>query len=160
MKKYILLTLILLLIGLIVFSFSDTHLKRNRNNKLPKGYLTELETNQYKDENGLIWELQPHNMNIFHQPNEDETVIKPEKPYPILENPPSFDIENPNLKLLCELESGASYEAILLPDGTYLTTGTKQGTYNYSHPKGLWGKLMHFFFDMAPGFVTSNYEKV
>lgn len=150
--------LLLLFSGLLIFSFSDTHLKRNQHNKLPVGYLTNVNNNIYKDERGLIWELQPHSMNIFHQPNEGDTIEIPEVPYPNLEKPPVFDKENPNLKLLCELESGASYEAILQPNGTYLTTGTKQGTYNYSHPKGFWGKLMHFFLDMMPGFITSNYK--
>lgn len=156
MKKYILIIFVILLTGLLFFTFSDKHLNRNQHNKLPKGYLTEVSENIYQDEAGLIWELQPHSMNIFHQP--DKAVEASDKPYPILENPPQFDNENSNLKLLCELASGASYEAIMQPDGTYLTNGVKQGTYNYSHPKGFWGKIMHFFLDMMPGFITSNYK--
>lgn len=157
MKKYFIIALILTLVAaLLIFSFSDIHLKRNQYNKIPKGYLSEITLNIYQDENSLVWELQPHNMNIFHQP--DKTIEKPDNPYPILEKPPLFDPKNPNLKLLCELESGASYEAILQPDGTYLTKGTKQGTYNYSNPKGIWGKIMHFLIDMMPGFITSNYK--
>lgn len=155
-KRFILIIGVLLVISLLIFSFSDLHLKRNQYNQLPKGYLSSISPTIYQDEDGFTWELQPHNMNIFHQP--DSVVYAPSNPYPILENPPIFDSDNPNLKLLCIAENGASYEAILQPNGTYLICGPKQGTYNYSHPIGVWGKLIHFFLDMAPGFITSNYH--
>ena len=33
--------------------------------------LTVISERQYQDSTGLIWELQPHSKNIFHQPGPD-----------------------------------------------------------------------------------------
>lgn len=83
--------------------------------------------------------------------------VHPEK-YMILENSPLIDPEHPNIKLLCLLPSGASYEAILQPDNTYLNESGKQGTYNYSSPKGFWGYFKHVIYDVLPHFINSNYQ--
>lgn len=92
------------------------HLNRNRFNVLSKGNLSPIgdalssfeyregHSNSYRDEAGLVWELLPDSMNIYHQP------AGATKPYP-------------NKKLLHKDSSGGSSEAIRQPDGTYLTTG-------------------------------------
>ncbi len=134
----------------------DWHLNRNAHNILPAGNLIQIGTNTYLDENGLVWELQPHLMNAFHQP--EETIEPIGNAYPIMDNPPKLDIENSNLKLLQITDDGASHEAILQPDGTYLTTGPKMATYNYEHPAGIWGMTKHAILDVFPHFANSNYK--
>ncbi len=136
---------------------SGWHLNRNQHNKLPKGELKKvIEDKMYKDDNGLLWELQPAIKNKFHQPGGE--VEKPENPYPKVDQELDFDPKNPNLKFLSKTKDGGSYEAIMQPKGEYLTKGKKQGTYNYGHPDGLWGSLKHTIFDVIPHFVNSNYK--
>ena len=152
-------------IGLLLLSFavalwasanSDWHKNRNRHNQLPAGTLTKASDRWYQDENGRMWELQPHIKNAFHQP--DQAQEAPERAYPNMIDPPVYDPDNPNLKLLCLEASGGSYEAILQPDGNYLTTGAKRGTYNYAHPSGLIGMIKHVFLDVLPHLVNPSYE--
>jgi hypothetical protein len=69
-----------------------------------------------------------------------------------------MDVKNPNLKFLCQLENGASYEAILQPDGTFLTEGGKMGTYNYSHPGDIIGIIKHMVWDVLPHFMNADYQ--
>lgn len=132
------------------------HLNRNTHNVLPFGQLTLTEANSYQDEHQLIWELQPQQLNIFHQPKTPIKLV--ELPYPNMDQAPVLDLENPNLKLLSKTNNGASYEAILQPNGSYLTTGEKQGTYNYGHPKGLIGLSKHTILDVIPHFINANYR--
>ncbi len=82
----------------------------------------------------------------------------PDNPYRGLKLSQAYDPKNPNLKFLSKTANGGSYEAILQPNGEYLTEGKKKGTYNYGHPDGLWGSLKHTFFDVIPHFVNSNYK--
>jgi len=119
--------------------------------------LTVISERQYQDSTGLIWELQPHSKNIFHQP--DLPVPKVEHPYPIVSGGLLYDAEYPNLKFLCLNDDGSSFEAILQPDGSYLTTGKLKGTYNYSHPEGFWGNTMHIILDVIPHLVSSKYQQ-
>ena len=156
MIKKIIIVLILLIVIVWIIGQSDWHLDRNKQNQLPIGNLKKVDNNIYEDNNGLIWELQPHIKNKFHQPDVESEIIK--NPYPNVDDTLTFDIKNPNLKFLSELENGGSYEAILQPDGTYLTDGKKQGTYNYGHPSGFWGSFKHVFLDVLPHFVNGKYK--
>ncbi len=157
MKKFVLIVLAVLLAGLLVFSFSGLHSNRNNNNRFPKGFLTQKDSVTYQDEVGLIWEIQPHGANTFHQPDALPVVTHNQK-YKVLENSPRIDPEHPNVKLLCLLPSGTSYEAILQPNGTYLNTSSKTSTYNYSSPKGFWASVKHGIFDVLPHLINSNYS--
>ncbi|ARV06983.1 hypothetical protein BTO04_09920 [Polaribacter sp. SA4-10] len=154
-KKIITVIILLLLIGWFVGN-SDWHLNRNTHNVLPIGFLKKVTTNFYDDDRGRCWELLPHSKNIFHQPEEESKAI--ENPYSNVDLLPPFDTKNPNIKFLSELENGCSYEAILQPDGTYLTTGRKQGTYNYSHPSGFFGTFKHVILDVIPHFFNDDYK--
>jgi hypothetical protein len=158
MKKWMLIGLLACTIAVFFMGHSDWHLERNVHNVLPKGTLSNSDSNVYTDGAGITWILQPHSKNIFHQP--DTVATAPENPYPNLSSAPEFDSENPNLKFLSEDGTGGSYEAILQPNGTWLTAGVLQGTYNFGHPSGLWGSVKHFFVDMLPGFVNSEYRDV
>ncbi|NQX96479.1 MAG: hypothetical protein HRT73_01185 [Flavobacteriales bacterium] len=157
MKPIGLLIFILLILGYSLICQLPWHLARNTHNVLPKGNLTLIVENTYQDENGLIWELQPHSMNIFHQPKNPIVAIN--TPYPNLDKPLQLDIENPNLKLLSKDKNRGSYEAILQPNGSYLTTGTKQGTYNYRNPEGFIGMTKHVLMDVIPHFINANYKQ-
>ena len=53
---------------------------------------------------------------------------------------------------------GGSHEAILQPNGVYLTTGPKKATYNYGHPEGVIGIVKHIILDVIPHFANSNYK--
>ena len=152
-------TLIIVVLILIVWFIgeSDWHLDRNKHNQLPIGNLKKVETNLYEDKSGQSWELQPHIKNKFHQPMEESKTI--ENPYPNVDDTLKFDTKNPNLKFLSELDNGGSYEAILKPNGKYLTSGIKQGTYNYGHPSGFWGTFKHVFLDVMPHFVNGKYTE-
>jgi len=147
--------------GLLIFSYSDYHLKRNRNNRLPKGNLTLVKENSFVDEIGNIWEIQPNYKNEFHQP---DGILNPVMmrditiPYSILSNPPKLNKDYPYLKLLYILEDGSSCEAILKPNNEYCTTGKELGTFNYATPKGIWGNIKHLFLDIIPHFISSEYE--
>jgi hypothetical protein len=142
---------------LLIFSQSNFHLNRNRNNQLPEGQLARLDEITFLDENLNKWEIQPNIKNQFHQPSgvysKDVTL-----PYSILENPPKINPEYPYLKLLCIQKDGSSYEAILKPNNEYLTIGKERGTFNYSSPEGLWGTIMHTFIDVIPHFICSDYK--
>jgi hypothetical protein len=116
--------------------------KRNRNNKLPIGKLTKTNGTNYIDEAKLNWVLQSNSMNIFHQPN-NIPVPKPAVAYPNVSPQLKYKPNYPNLKFLSTDGNGGSYEAILQPNGTYLITGKKQGTYNYSNPTGFFGFAKH-----------------
>lgn len=156
MKKILLILVLVLIAALWIVSRSDWHVKRNKHNKLPVGNLKQVKGDTYQDEEGLTWELQPQIKNKFHQPKQASEMI--ESPYTNIDPPPAFDKKNPNLKFLCKDDRGGSYEAILQPDGKYLTTGSKQGTYNYSNPSGFFGSLKHFFLDVLPHFFNSKYK--
>lgn len=154
------LMILILLFGTAVFLMGQSkwHLQRNFRNQLPKGKLTLKSGQTYLDEAKLEWERQPHIKNKFHQPNDPVTPIG--NPYSIIiDTSLQMDINNPNLKFLCKLEEGGSYEAILQPDGQYLVDGKKQGTFNYGHPSGLWGMLKHALLDVLPHFVNADYEE-
>ncbi len=156
-KKLILLTFLLIaILSFFIVGQANWHKNRNQHNQLPAGNLKKVEGNFYEDEKGLSWELQPHIKNKFHQP--DHEVAAPKNPYPNVEGEIIFDSKNPNLKFLSKGPKGDSYEVILQPDGSYLTEGVKQGTYNYGHPEGLWGYLKHALLDVIPHFSNSNYK--
>jgi hypothetical protein len=70
----------------------------------------------------------------------------------------AFNPQTPNWKLLSRTEDGGSHEAILQPNGKYLTTGPKRGTYNYGHPDGLVGMVKHAIYDVIPHFFNTHYE--
>ncbi|MEJ2594994.1 MAG: hypothetical protein P8100_07685 [bacterium] len=139
-------------------SRGDWHLKRNRYNKLPQGKLIQKKDSLYTDEIGISWFLQPHKMNVFHQPS-DLPVATPPEPYPSLIPPATFDPYHPNLKFLSPDGRGGSYEAILMPDGNYLLQGSKQGTYNYANPTGFSGYLKHALLDVLPHLFASDYDE-
>ena len=139
-------------------SRSDWHLKRNRNNTLPEGRLLKVKDSLYIDEKGTGWILQPHRMNVFHQPDSVPVSAIP-KPYPDMNPPPDFDPYHPNLKFLSPDERGGSREAILQPDGSFLVIGSKQGTYNYAHPAGFFGMVKHTLLDVIPHFFSSDYDE-
>jgi hypothetical protein len=157
MKIFLLLLILVLGITTYFMGQSKWHLQRNQNNQLPTGKLTLQADRLYLDEAGLKWERQPHIKNKFHQTEGPVEAIT--SPYPtVIDENLKMDVDNANLKFLCSLESGGSYEAILQPDGSYLTEGTKKGTYNYGHPDGLGGMLKHTLWDVIPHFVNSKYE--
>jgi len=155
--KYLIIRILIavLLTGLLFFSHSETHLKRNQYNKLPIGKLTLIQADTFEDENNVIWILQPHSKNIFHQPDDKYDV--PKVPYSIINHPPKLDLNSPFLKLLHKKEDGSSWEAILKPNSEYVTKGDLKGTYNYSTPDGVWGITKHAILDVIPHFVCSNY---
>jgi len=149
--------LLLILMGII--SHGDWHLKRNKHNQLPEGKLTQLDGQNYLDEAGLTWILQPDSRNIFHQPDIVPLPAPPiPVPYPNVSPTLKYDPNYPNLKFLSPDGSGGSFEAILQPDGTFLMSGKKQGTYNYSDPSGFMGFLKHVLLDVIPHFFTSDYD--
>lgn len=155
----IFLGILILVIGISIYFMGQSkwHLQRNQHNQLPTGKLTLHEGRIYEDERGLQWELQPHIKNKFHQP--DGPVEAIENPYAkVVDENLKMDINNPNLKFLCKLDNGGSYEAIMQPNGQYLTKGKKQGTYNYGHPSGFVGTLKHTLWDVIPHFVNSAYK--
>lgn len=153
------LALFVIFLGLLLLSSQDWHLKRNKLNKLPKGTLTLQKGAIYIDQAGLSWELQPHSKNIFHQPDITPVPSPPiPVPYPNVGPVLNYDPDFPNLKFLSLNEKGGSFEAIMQPDGSYLITGSKQGTYNYSNPSGFRGYTKHAFLDVLPHFFNSNYD--
>lgn len=128
-KKVTLIILFLVLVVLLwAMGHSDWHVNRNKHNKLPEGNLKHLNDAIYEDEAGLIWELQPHIKNKFHQPDQEVDMVV--NPYPNVEGAPTMDTKNPNLKFLSKTANGGSYEVIIQPDGKHLTEGPKQSTYN------------------------------
>ncbi len=147
-----------LLLGLLLFSFSDYHLNRNINNQLPIGKLSNIDEITFSDEMENTWILQPNSKNEFHQPSEI-FLNDVSFPYSILEIPPKINPEYPYLKLLCIQKDGSSYEAILKPNNEYLTIGKERGTFNYASPEGLWGSIKHTFIDVIPHFICSEYEQ-
>lgn len=157
MKKKILYVIIIIVVAFYALSQSSYHVNRNKHNLLPTGILTPNSDKLYTDEEGLVWELQPQIKNKFHQPSGPVPPIP--VPYPNVIGSLEFDTNNPNWKFLSKVEQGSgSYEAILQPDGTYLIEGSKQGTYNYGHPDGLWGSLKHTFLDVIPHFFNGEYK--
>jgi hypothetical protein len=157
MKKYYFLGgLLLLLIICWGMGQSAWHLERNRLNVLPKGKLVATAKKQFKDADGRIWELQPQIKNKFHQP--DAPAQLTENPYEKVVSGLAFNPQTPNWKLLSRTEDGGSHEAILQPNGKYLTTGPKRGTYNYGHPDGLVGMVKHAIYDVIPHFFNTHYE--
>lgn len=157
MKIFLVVLVLIIGISIYLMGQSKWHLQRNQYNQLPNGKLRLHEGQVYLDETELQWELQPHIKNKFHQPDGPVQAIA--DPYPNVDNEYlKMDVNNPNLKFLCKLDNGGSYEAILQPDGQYLTKGKKQGTYNYGHPSGLPGTLKHTMWDVIPHFVNSAYE--
>jgi hypothetical protein len=110
----------------------------------PQYIYQEGHSNTYVDDAGLQWELLPNWMSRYHQPEGHE-----DSPHPY-----------PNKKFTHRDSSGGSSEAIMRPDGTFITTGPLQGTYNYSHPEGILGNIGHFFQDMLPHYFNDEYENV
>lgn len=158
MKKKILYVIIILVVAFYVLSQSSYHVDRNKHNLLPLGMLMLSGEKLYKDEGDRVWELQPQIKNKFHQPSSPAPSIP--IPYPNVEGGLKFDPEQPNYKLLSQAEEGSgSYEAILQPDGTYLTVGPKQGTFNYGHPIGVWGMIKHTVLDVIPHFFNGEYSE-
>lgn len=161
MKKIIGIISLILIIIVVVYWISsqgDWHLKRNRYNILPTGHLKLNDGQYYTDEALVVWELQPHTKNIFHQPDVTPAPPGVPIPYPNISPQLKYDPDHPNLKFLSMDGKGGSCEAILQPDGTYLITGPKQGTYNYSNPEGILGYFKHAVFDVMPHFFNSNYD--
>ena len=117
-------------VGSAINSQRDFHTKRNWLNQTPG-----------QSPPGPEWEKQPDWKNEFHQPDN----VDPDNPFP-------------NKKYLLPDETGGSSEAILQPDGSYLTSGPKQGTYNYYHPEGFWGNTGHVLWDVLPHFFNDDYE--
>jgi hypothetical protein len=148
--------LVPLLVLLWSMGQSSWHLDRNKLNALPTGKLTLKQDNLYHDEAGRSWVLLPARMNAFHQPN--GPVPTPAKPYGAAVSNVDYDPNNPNLKFLSVTKDGGSLEAILQPDGTYLTSGPQQGTYNYGHPTGFRGMLKHALWDVLPHLMNGNYR--
>ena len=159
MKKivFIVFGLFAILTIIALLSEGNWHLKRNRNNKLPTGELTKTDGNNYVDEAKLNWILQPNSRNIFHQPD-NIPVQSPSTAYPNVSPQLKYEPNYPNLKFLSPNENGGSYEAILQPDGTYLITGKKQGTFNYSDPTGFFGFSKHIIMDVIPHFFSFDYD--
>lgn len=157
-KKLItaLLSILLLFGALVIYSFSSMHTHRNRLNVFPQGALQQIGNRLYMDEAQQTWILQAHSENIFHQPSKLPLTLH-SKYYANIHPSPLIDSMHPNIKLLCELPNGSSYEAILQPNNTYLNKGPKQGTYNYSHPISTWGKMKHIILDVAPHFINDRY---
>jgi hypothetical protein len=151
-----LILILILLVSYWIIGQSDWHLNRNKHNKLPEGRLERREANMYVDEAGLIWELKPHSENKFHQPDQEIEMVN--NPYPNVDGVITVDPENPNLKFLSKIKNSESYEAILQPNGEYLTVGLKQGTYNYSSPGRFFDDIKHVFFDVIPHFINSKYK--
>lgn len=145
-----------LLITCWIMGQSSWHLDRNRYNALPEGKLTLVKDSLYEDAGGREWILLPASMNAFHQP--DHPVAAPARPYGDAVTSIPYDKDNPNLKFLSMTGEGGSLEAILQPDGTYLTTGPQQGTYNYGHPAGFWGIARHTVWDVLPHFANGAYR--
>jgi hypothetical protein len=161
MKKTVsvLIGLFLLFIFIGVLSHGDWHLKRNKHNRLPKGKLTQTDGQKYFDEAGLTWILQANSKNIFHQPDKlPQPAPRIPLLYPNVSPSLDYDPNYPNLKFLSPDGKGASFEAILQPDGTFLINGKKQGTYNYSDPTGFMGYLEHVLLDVIPHFFSSDYD--
>jgi hypothetical protein len=156
MKIILIVLLFMLLVSYWIIGQSDWHLNRNKHNKLPKGALKHFEEHMYVDETGLKWELQPHIKNKFHQPDQEIEMVN--NPYPNVNKRLKFDPKNSNLKFLSKIKNKGSYEAILKPNGEYLTEGQKQGTYNYSHPSGFFNNIKHVLFDVIPHFINSKYK--
>jgi hypothetical protein len=157
MKNIIIVFSVLLTGSFFIYGYSETHLNRNKYNILPSGILKIDKDGAYRDEDSLVWEMQPQIKNKFHQPDNEVLPIK--DPYPNVKPPPEFDSNEPNWKFLSQCkDSNGSFEAILQPDGSYLTTGKKQGTYNYGHPSPFLGVLIHTFLDVIPHFVNGNYK--
>jgi hypothetical protein len=156
MRIILIVLIFVLLVSYWIIGQSSWHLNRNKYNKLPEGDLKHLKENMYVDETGLYWELQPHIKNKFHQPDQEIEMVK--NPYPNVNVRLKFDRKNPNLKFLSKIKNSGSYEAILKPNGEYLTEGLKQGTYNYSHPSGFFDSIKHVLFDVIPHFINSKYK--
>jgi len=120
--------------------------------------LTLVKDTLYQDADRRQWVRLPAHMNTFHQPG--HSVAAPAQPYGSAIDTLTFayEADNPNLKFLSKTENGGSLEAILQPNGNYLTTGPQLGTYNYGHPDGLGGMLRHTIWDVLPHFANGNYE--
>lgn len=155
LKKFLVVFGAIIVVVIIICQFG-WHLNRNVYNQTPVGILDHIQDKQYQDENGLVWELQPHSKNIFHQPESSVAAIA--NPYPNINDSLPYDSENSNLKFLCIQESGSSFEVIIQPDGSFLNQGKKKGTYNYFHPSGFWGNTMHIIVDVIPHLISSDYN--
>jgi len=156
--KYTVSGIVLFLVVMGLASRGDWHLKRNKHNRLPKGKLKLVEGDRYLDESGTAWILQPNSKNLFHQPA-NTPVPAPPLPYPNISPSIHYDPDYPNLKFLSPDGHGGSYEVIIQPDGSFLLTGKKQGTYNYSDPSGFWGYTKHIFLDVLPHLFSSDYDE-
>jgi hypothetical protein len=157
---FVLVVLLIVIVTYWLLSYGDWHLKRNKRNRLPEGKLSLSGSNAYVDEHGRTWWLQPHDRNIFHQPDTLPLPSEEPEPYPIVSPTPEYDPYHPNLKFLSPDDGGGSFEAILQPDGTFLLSGKKQGTYNYGHPEGFAGFVIHTFADVIPHIFNSAYKEV
>jgi len=152
---------ILIFILLSIWTFHapkrDWHINRNDFNKLPVGELKLVEVvdgkwDVYKDKGGRIWLRMPDSSNFFHQPSPGEKFYSENYPHPNVKFLSLTGINGfLNLTQSC-------YEAILQPDGTYLTVGKKRGTYNYCHPGTILGFVCHCILDVLPHLVNDNYK--
>jgi hypothetical protein len=156
MKITLIVLISILIVSYWIIGQSDWHLNRNKHNKLPEGRLEHCGKKMYLDEAKLTWELKPAKDNVFHQP--DQKIKMVNNPYPNVDGWLEVDCQNPNLKFLSVIKNGESYEAILQPNGEYLTEGLKQGTYNYSSPGRFFDDIKHVFFDVIPHFINSKYK--
>jgi|GEM_PF-1599662 len=162
----------------IATNTTSGHLVRNRMNCIPDGVLVPKTTasrifdyapggnNEYVDQSGITWRLEPDTKNMFHQLENLEPGYK-------------------TYKFVSAAKDGiGSYEAIFVPGqkgndffsgGMWLNTGPKQATYNYVSPRGpiiVHDAVMniptlsesyreHFFRDVVPHFLPGNddYEQ-
>lgn len=53
---------------------------------------------------------------------------------------------------------GASFELVFDKNGDLVTDSINGGTYNFSDPKGVKGKINHFLKDMVPYYIWGNSE--
>ncbi len=145
-------------VGVVAYCMScflPWHVRRNQFNKDPIGIFIYQGNQRYLDGGGLTWRLVPPSGSVYHQtPLESELRHY----YSNFEVPPIFNPESPNLKMLSKTNNGASFEAVVLPNGTLLLAGAQQATYNYSDPSGLLGNIGHLFLDLIPHWINSNYE--
>ncbi len=142
----------------------QTHLKRNKYNKIAKGILVRKAENSkvFVDENGCEWELQSQRSNLFHDPKnnvkllhkipsggEYETIRK------ILPNEGNF--ENETLTTLPNPCGGISWGGIIkivdvtadTLSGPNITISNAQSSYNFGHT-GLLTFFKHCHLDMKP----------
>lgn len=159
-------------------SSGGAHTGRNQYNQFPVGTLTPADgsanptfqyiegQNTFVDAAGREWTLLSDDQNVYHQPDDvvngfwDNLGQKITDRWNGTERDPF-----PNKKFISrDEEGGGSFEAILQPDegggysNNWLNHGSKQGSYNYVSPEGIFGNIGHFALDVVPHFFSDNYE--